>query len=61
VGADIALEGELTRDDFFDGDLLVPAIAAVFFLASRFGHLFGAAQRTTNVGYRPSGHPEIVT
>ena len=45
VGADVAFERELARDDFLDRDLLVPAVAAVLLLAARLGHLFGAAQR----------------
>jgi hypothetical protein len=43
VRADVALQRELARDDFFDRDFLVPAVAAVLFLAARLGHLFGAA------------------
>ena len=35
---------ENARDDVLDGDLLVPAVAAVFLLAARLGHLFRAAQ-----------------
>ena len=43
--ADVAFERELARDDFFDGDFLVPAVAAVLLLAARLRHLLGAAQR----------------
>src|SRR5260370_2411366 len=35
VRADVALQRELARDDLLDCDLLVPAVAAVFFLAAR--------------------------
>ena len=34
VGADVALQRELTGDDLLDGDLLVPAVAAVAFVAT---------------------------
>ena len=43
--ADVALQRELARDDFFDGDFLVPAVAAILFLAARLGDFLGAAQR----------------
>jgi len=45
VGADVALERELARDDLLDGDLLVPTVAAVLLLATRLGDLLRAAQR----------------
>src|ERR1041385_2227088 len=51
VGADVALERELARDDLFDRDFLVPAVAAVFLLAARLGNLFRAAQRAARLRY----------
>ena len=59
VRADVAFEGELARDNFFDGDLLVPAVAAVLLLAARLGDVFGAAQRAPRLGHRFSGHASI--
>src|SRR3954469_13636887 len=44
VRADVALQRELARDDLFDGDLLVPAVAAVLLLAPRFGYLLRTAK-----------------
>ena len=44
VRADIALQRELARDDLFDGDLLVPAVATVLLFASRLGDLFRTAK-----------------
>src|SRR5262245_25123098 len=35
VGADVALQRELARDDVLDGDFLVPAVAAVALVAAR--------------------------
>ena len=35
VRADVALQRELPRDDLFDGDFLVPTVAAVFLFAPR--------------------------
>ena len=43
VRADVAFQRELTRDDFFDGNLLVPAVTAVAFFAARLGDFLGAA------------------
>ena len=48
--AQIALDRELARDDFFDGDLLVPARAAVARVAFRFCNVFAAAKRATGDG-----------
>src|SRR5712692_3470310 len=45
VGADVALQRKLARDGLLDGDLPVPAVAAVLLLAARLGDLLGAAQR----------------
>src|SRR4029453_1980010 len=44
VRADVALQGELTCDDLFNRNLLVPAVATVAFFAARLGHFLGAAQ-----------------
>src|SRR5687767_113651 len=35
VRADVALEGELARDDLLDGNLLLPAVAAIPLFAAR--------------------------
>src|SRR6185295_3018010 len=59
VRADVALQGELARDDLLDGNLLVPAVAAVLLLATRLGDFFGAAQRAARLGHRFSGHTSI--
>src|SRR3954453_2945986 len=61
VRADVALEGELARDDAFDGDLLVPAVAAVLLLTARLGHFLGIAQRATHLLDRLAGHQVIVS
>ena len=50
VGADVALERELAGDDLLDGDLLVPAVAAIPLLAARLGDFLRAAQRTLAPG-----------
>jgi hypothetical protein len=44
--ADIALEFELTCDDFFDGNLLIPAVRTIAGLAARLGHLLNATECT---------------
>ena len=44
VGADVAFQGEFARNDFLDGDFLVPAVPAVFLFPARLGHFLGAAQ-----------------
>src|SRR3977135_2966193 len=56
VCTDVALQRELARDDFFDGNFLVPAIAAVFLLAARFRYLFGTAQRAPRLDDRLAWH-----
>src|SRR5436190_15234338 len=56
VRADVPLQSELARDDFFDRDLFVPALAAVFLFAARLRHFFGAAQRAPRLCDRLSGH-----
>src|SRR6266704_397631 len=56
VGADVPLQRELARDNFFDRDFLVPAVAAVLFLAAGFGDLLSAAERAPGLGNRLSGH-----
>ncbi len=56
VRADVAFEREVARDDLFDGDFLVPAVAAVLLLAPRLGDLFGAAQRASRLDDRLAGH-----
>ena len=56
VGADVALQRELARDDLFDRDLLVPAVAAVALLAARLGDFLRAAQRAPRLGHGLSGH-----
>src|SRR5258708_2490048 len=58
--ADVALERELARDDLFDRDFLVPAVAAVFLLAPRFGAIFGVADRAANLRDGFPGHRLIV-
>src|ERR1044071_4979405 len=45
VRADIPLQRELAGDDLLDRDLLLPAVAAVAFLAAWFGGILRAAQR----------------
>jgi hypothetical protein len=49
VGSDITLESKFARDDFLDRDFLVPAVAAVPFLAARLGDFFGAAEGTSRL------------
>src|SRR4029077_19042396 len=44
------------RDDLFDGDLLVPAVAAVLLLAARLGDFLGAAQRAARLDHRLPRH-----
>ena len=56
VRADVALERELARDDVLDGDLLVPAVAAVALVAARLGDFLRAAQRAPDGFGRLSGH-----
>ena len=46
--ADVALERELARDDVLDGDLLVPAVAAVALVAARLGDVLRATQRRSS-------------
>ncbi len=50
VRPDVALDREVSRDDFFDRDFLVPAVAAVLLLAVRIRDFFRAAERTPDVG-----------
>src|SRR3954468_19115432 len=61
VRADVALQRELARDDVLDRDLLVPAIAAVFLLASRLGDFLRVAERASYLRYRFAGHGSIVS
>src|SRR6266481_8888642 len=56
VGADVPLQRELVRDNFFDRDFLVPAVAAVLFLAAGFGNLLRAAECAPRLGDRLPGH-----
>jgi hypothetical protein len=56
VRADVALQCELAGDDFLDRDFLVPAVAAVLFLAAGLRHFFGAAQRAPRLGDRLAWH-----
>ena len=56
VRADVALERELARDDVLDGDLLVPALAAVAFVAARLGDFLVAAEGTTDGFGGSTGH-----
>jgi hypothetical protein len=56
VGADIAFQREFTRDDFFDRDLLVPAVAAVLLLAARLRDVLGIAERAANLRDGFPGH-----
>jgi hypothetical protein len=44
VGADVSLERELTSDNFFDGDFLVPAVAAVLLFAAGLRDFLGATE-----------------
>src|SRR4051812_22400927 len=60
VSTDVALEGELPRDDFLDRDLLVPAVAAVLLLAAGLGDVLGAAERAACFGGRTFRHPTIL-
>src|SRR5450759_5257344 len=56
VGTNVPLQRELARDDFFDGNLLVPAVAAVALLATRLRHVLRAAERTPRLGDGFSRH-----
>src|SRR6266542_823675 len=60
VRPDVALEREFAGDDLFDGDLLVPAVAAVPLLTARFGHVLRAAQRAPRLYYGFPGHGSIL-
>src|SRR5262249_60808522 len=60
VRADIALERELTGDDFLDRDFLFPAVSTVPLLAARLGHLLRAAQRTLGLRHRFPRHSRII-
>ena len=44
-----------------DGDLLVPAVAAVFLFTTRLGHVFRVAQRAANLLDGLAGHLLIVS
>jgi len=44
VRPDVPLERELPGDDFLDGNLLVPAVAAVTFVPARLREFLCAAQ-----------------
>src|SRR5262245_28276842 len=62
VGTDIAFERKLARDDFFDGDLLVPAVAAVFLFASRLRDFLRTAERAPRFGNGLAWHtPKSIT
>ena len=61
VRADVALQRELARDDFLDGDLLVPAVAAVLLLAARLGDVLGVAERAADLRDGFTGHRLIVS
>src|SRR5690606_30005672 len=56
VRADVSLERELARDDLLDGDLLVPAVAAVLLFTAGLGHVLGAAERAPGLGDGFPGH-----
>jgi deoxyuridine 5'-triphosphate nucleotidohydrolase len=56
MGADVAFDRELARDDVLDRNLLFPAVAAVAFVAAWFGDLAGAAQGATCGFGRLPGH-----
>jgi hypothetical protein len=49
VRADVAFERELACDDLLDGELLVPAVAAVTLIAARLRDLLGAAERASRL------------
>src|SRR5215471_5111726 len=61
VRTDVALEREFAGDDLLDRDFLVPAVAAVLFLAARFGHFLGTAQRTSRLSERLAWHRPILS
>src|SRR5262245_3190955 len=42
--ADVPFQREITRDDLFDGNFLVPALTAIAFLTAGFRHFLGATQ-----------------
>src|SRR5262245_60933865 len=54
---DVALQREFPRDDFFDGDLFVPAVAAVFLFASRLRDFLRTAERAPRLGDGLAWHP----
>src|SRR5262245_12609698 len=56
VRADVTLQRKFAGDDFFDGDLLVPAVATVLLLALGLGDILGAAKGTPRLGDRLAGH-----
>src|SRR6185436_9752195 len=45
MGADVALEREVASDDFLDGDLFFPAVAAIALVAAGLGHVLRPAER----------------
>src|SRR5690606_39401941 len=53
VRPDVALQGELARDDLFDGDLLVPAVAAVLLVTAGLGDVLRSAEGTARTGDGP--------
>src|SRR5262245_28225723 len=57
VRADFSFQREFSRDDFFDGDFLVPAVAAVLLFASRLRDLLRTAERAPRLGDGLAWHP----
>src|SRR4029453_5791964 len=60
LGADVPLERELARADFFDGNLLFPARAAVAGIALWFGNVLPAAERASGNLGGSTGHLLII-
>jgi len=60
--ADIALECELARDDFLDGDLFFPAVATIPLFATWFRYLFGGGDFAGYQGpfYSPKTFHDLV-
>src|SRR5262249_23204080 len=56
VRADVPLQRELARDDVFDRDFLVPAIAAIALVAARLGDIFRAADPAAHTFGGLTGH-----
>src|SRR5438045_4080757 len=59
VRTDVTLQGEFARDNFLNGDFLVPAVAAVFFFTAGLGDLLRATERAPRLGDRFARHSSI--